>query len=433
MNESPRKPREVQQVSPVVGERYEVLRPLGAGSQGWTFLARDHQRGEEVALKELDLSQADDWKAVELFEREGRVLSHLNHRGIPRYVDAFHHSDEEGKERFFLVQEYVEGDDLAELMEQGKNWSEAEVKDVIRQVLEILVYLQDRSPPVIHRDIKPSNLILRRDGTVVLIDFGAVQSVIPDSGGGSTIIGTTGYMSVEQLMGRAVPATDLYALGATAIHLLSRRHPNELPVENMRLSFRSFVNISDGFSSYLEQLVEPDVQKRFSTAREALEALRALDRPADPPAITRSHSTGAEPPPVIEMRRIDRFMMGIGGKLALVAGVGLFLVALAFPITNCGRISGKVMGYNEIVEAPLYECDIVAEELGENIRIPVIGFQNGQTSSGSSTGSAAWRYPVAGDDRRATYRFTARLSNGHWRLTSARLVVDGRQIDLMDC
>jgi hypothetical protein len=416
-------------LSPLIGDRFEVMHLLGRGAQGRTFLARDRRSGEEVALKELDLSQADDWKAIELFDREAQALRHLDHPGIPRYVDAFHQSDDEGNERFFLAQEFVEGSDFETLVKEGATYTEAQARDIVRQVLEILVYLQERSPPVVHRDIKPSNLIRRSDGTVALIDFGAVQSVLPDSQGGSTIIGTSGYMPVEQLMGRAVPATDLYALGATAIHLLSRRHPADLPVERMALQFRPFVNISERFADYLERLVEPHVEQRFSTARQALKALMSLDlRPPAPPASSPStiqiHSNISG-----ESTEVPTGLFF--GALSLL--ILFILAAVMVPVSNCGRFAAKIMDYEDVVMAPLYECESAAEVLGEDIRVPFLGFQSGETGTGQGGGSAHWTFPVAGDKARGSYRFVAYKSDGRWELHSARLTVDDETFDLTDC
>lgn len=262
----------------ILGDRYEVLDLLGEGAQGRTHRGRDHQTGAIVAIKELSIGQLDDWKAIDLFEREGKVLKNLNHPGIPAYVDAFHLADPDGQERFFLIQEFVDGNDFETLVDQGLSMSEEEAEQFLRQVLGILVYLQERSPPVIHRDLKPSNIMRRRDGSLVLIDFGAVQSVIPDGRGGSTIIGTSGYMPIEQLYGRATAATDLYALGATVVHLLSGRHPADLPMREMRLGFEPYINVSTPFKRFLQRLLDPVVERRIKTAKEALLTLEGLHR-----------------------------------------------------------------------------------------------------------------------------------------------------------
>ena len=256
----------------VLRDRFELRRELGRGAQGRTYLGFDRQTESKVAVKELLLRDIEDWKAIELFEREAKTLRSLEHQAIPDYVDTFHLTSKTG-ERFFLVQEFVDGANFEVLIDEGIGFDEAKAKRFLQELLGILIYLHALSPPVIHRDIKPSNIMRRGDDALVLIDFGAVQSVIPNKQGGSTIIGTSGYMPMEQLMGRAGPPTDLYALGATVIHLLSRRHPADLPMEKWELQFEDFVNISDRFTHYLRKMTAPHSEERFATARQALAAL----------------------------------------------------------------------------------------------------------------------------------------------------------------
>lgn len=260
----------------VLKGRFELLGELGQGGQGTTYLGRDRESGCLVAVKELSMRRADSWKAVELFEREGRTLESIDHRAVPDYVDAFHLESEDGsRERFFLVQEFVEGKNFEELMKDGLRMSEAAARQMIREVLEILRDLHGMEPPVIHRDLKPSNMMRREDGSLAIIDFGAVQSLMGD--GQSTVAGTTGYMPLEQLTGRAAPASDLFALGATMVHLLSHVHPTEMPLEYMKLQFQEYVNLSPEFIEFLEKLVEPYPKDRFSSAEEVLEALEGLE------------------------------------------------------------------------------------------------------------------------------------------------------------
>src|SRR4029077_3528800 len=138
-------------------------------------------------------------------------LGALRHPGIPRHIASF----EEPPGTFNLVMQRMPGENLRAL---GRKLSELELRDVLARVLEILDYLHSRVPPVIHRDIKPSNLIRAPDGTIALVDFGGVLDGARESGG-STIVGTFGYMAPEQLSGQVTPATDLYALGATIVAL----------------------------------------------------------------------------------------------------------------------------------------------------------------------------------------------------------------------
>lgn len=263
----------------LIDNRFEVRELLGQGAQARTYRGLDRKTGRAVAIKELLLHHVDSWKAVELFEREGQILHRLNHPAIPGYVATLHLEEEVGRERFFLVQELVDGEDLKHLFDRGFRLDENQARQFLAYLLEVLVYLQSLSPVVIHRDIKPSNILRRPDGSFALIDFGAVQAVMPSQGGGSTVVGTSGYMPVEQLMGRADTSTDLYSLAATTVQLLSGRHPNDLPMEDLRLRFEEAVNISPALKGFLTRMLAPEANRRFRTAQEALKALQNIDNP----------------------------------------------------------------------------------------------------------------------------------------------------------
>jgi serine/threonine protein kinase len=257
-----------------ISQRYRILDTLGQGGSGTTYLAEDLQSGNRLALKTLSLHRMSDWKMMELFEREARVLAQLNHPAIPRYLDYFY-TDTECDRLFYIVQQVAEGQSLDAWVKSGLRTSEEDVRHIAIQVLEILVYLHSLTPPVIHRDIKPQNIIRSEDGQVSLVDFGAVQDTYHSTfARSSTVVGTFGYMAPEQFRGQAVPATDLYALGATLLFLLTHRSPAELPTDRLRIDFRSRVQISEEFADWLEKMLEPDVEDRFSSAKEALFVLR---------------------------------------------------------------------------------------------------------------------------------------------------------------
>ncbi|GGA37038.1 hypothetical protein [Okeania sp. KiyG1] len=137
-------------------------------------------------------------------------------------------------------------------------------------MLEILIYLHELEPPVLHRDIKPSNLIMGADQQVYLVDFGGVQSQGNANGATFTIVGTIGYAPLEQFWGRAVPASDLYALGTTLIHLLTGIIPADLPQKNYQIQFTDKVYISPSLGKWINQITEMDLERRFKNAREAL-------------------------------------------------------------------------------------------------------------------------------------------------------------------
>ena len=254
---------------------YRILDTLGQGGSGTTYLAQDLKSTQQVALKALSLHRMADWKMMELFEREAKILSQLNHPGIPQYLGYFQIETLEDR-YFYIAQQLAEGKTLAGLVESGWRTSEDEVRRIAIQILEILVYLHSLNPPVVHRDIKPQNIIRRDDGQVFLVDFGAVQHTYYTTFmRGSTVVGTYGYMAPEQFRGQAVPATDLYALGATLLFLLTHCSPADLQTDGLKINFRPRVQISEEFADWLEKMLEPDTEDRFSSAQEAWEVLQS--------------------------------------------------------------------------------------------------------------------------------------------------------------
>ncbi|AFZ26487.1 ankyrin repeat protein,protein kinase family protein [Cylindrospermum stagnale PCC 7417] len=258
----------------IIAHQYRILDTLGQGGSGTTYLAQDLKSTQQVALKALSLHRMTDWKMMELFEREAKILSQLNHPGIPEYLGYFQIETLEDR-YFYIAQQLAEGKTLAELVESGWRTSEDQVRRIAIQILEILVYLHSLKPPVVHRDIKPQNIIRRDDGQVFLVDFGAVQHTYYTTFmRGSTVVGTYGYMAPEQFRGQAVPATDLYALGATLLFLLTHRSPADLQSDELKINFRPRVQISEEFADWLEKMLEPDTEDRFSSAQNALEVLQ---------------------------------------------------------------------------------------------------------------------------------------------------------------
>ncbi|MBT9558148.1 MAG: serine/threonine protein kinase [Myxococcales bacterium] len=307
-----------------------MVRRLGGGAQAETWLATDTTTGARVALKLTTLLRAASLKDLELWEREAEVLRTLDHPAIPKVVDAFHEEGEHGDQTYVIVQTYVEGLNLSERVASGSRWDEAALCDLAGQALGILDYLHTRIPAVVHRDLKPSNLILSPDGRLWLIDFGAVQSALPASPlGGSTVIGTHGYMPPEQLSGRATPASDLYALGATLIHLASGHCPMALPLERMRITFRHAVSLGGPLCDWLDQMVAPMVEDRVPDARTALERLKGalatsktVDSARISPPLDRAVAAigrDARTP----KRGVRWGWFGLGAAVVIVIGVGL--------------------------------------------------------------------------------------------------------------
>ncbi len=160
-------------------------------------------------------------------------------------------------------------------MHYGWRVSEEEVKAITRQMLDILNYLHRLNPPVIHRDIKPQNIIRNSKNRIYLVDFGAVQALYNQTFA-KTFVGTLGYMPPEQFRGETCFASDLYALGATLLFLLTHRNPAELPQKRLKIDFRDRISTSERFKDWLEKMLEPAVEDRFQSAQDALQALETL-------------------------------------------------------------------------------------------------------------------------------------------------------------
>jgi serine/threonine protein kinase len=263
----------------ILGNRYEVERQIGKQTGRWTLLARDLQTQEQVVIKLLFLDEQLDTDDLKLFEREVEILKSLSHPLIPRYLGYFEHQLPNDK-ALALIQTYVEGKSLEQCMQQGRIFSEAEVKQLGKALLNILVYLHGRHPPIIHRDIKPSNILLA-SRQAYLVDFGSVKTFSGAETTGFTVVGTYGYMPPEQFSGRAVPASDLYSLGATLIALLVGTHPSSLPRRGARFDISQIPNLSPEFFDWLNWLTDPNLDKRAKSAQEVLHALEHGQPPAE--------------------------------------------------------------------------------------------------------------------------------------------------------
>jgi hypothetical protein len=172
--------------------------------------------------------------------------------------------------------EYVEGDSLEEVITNGRSLDAAAVLDLFLELLGILDYLHGRVPPVLHRDIKPANIILRPAGTPALVDFGSVRTMF--MGGaehGSTVAGTYGYMPYEQFMGQATPSSDLYALAATFLHLVTGRPPRDFMSEEGGLSVPSDLPGDPRLRGVLVRMLRRAPSERFAAARDVKHALLA--------------------------------------------------------------------------------------------------------------------------------------------------------------
>ncbi|MEX0269861.1 protein kinase [Leptolyngbyaceae cyanobacterium UHCC 1019] len=278
----------------LLGWRYQVLSELGQGGFGRTYLAQDSNRfNEPCVLKEFAPQvegEAALQKAEELFAREAGTLYQLQHPQIPRFRELFR-AEWQGRDRLFLVQDYVEGQTYQEILQtrqpQGQSFSEAEITELLLQLLPVLDYIHTFG--VIHRDISPDNLILRQsDRLPVLIDYGGVKQVaarvasisqrvaVPVVQPGSiTRLGKVGYAPAEQLdHGEVHPHSDLYALAVTSLVLLTGQEPQALfTAKGDRTRWQRSLKLSPSFTNVLTKMLDPYPGRRYQSAPEVMQAL----------------------------------------------------------------------------------------------------------------------------------------------------------------
>lgn len=277
----------------LLGDRYHVLQQLGHGGFGRTYLAEDTNRFRELCvLKEFAPQVQGTYamqKAAELFEREAGVLYKLQHPQIPRFRELLRVKQED-QGYLLLVQDYVEGQTYRALLEtrkrQGQRFNEVEATQLMLQLLPVLEYIH--SLGVVHRDISPDNIILRNgDLLAVLIDFGGVKQVSanaesqftqanPDPHGSlATRLGKIGYAPNEQMqVGVAYPHSDLYALAATVLVLLTGKEPQQLiDPHDMTWNWRREVSLSLTLSGVIDKMLAYRPGDRYQSAREVIQAL----------------------------------------------------------------------------------------------------------------------------------------------------------------
>ena len=267
--------QEIVQTPSKLAFDYTYLRLLGEGANGKTWLARTKRTGALVAIKEMKLSVMNDIKAFELFQREAETLQSLEVPGVPHFYESIF--PEQENETCYLVQEYVSYPSISEILNGIGQFNEADTLMVMERLAGTLLILQTQyTPPIIHRDIKPSNILCEKlNGGVelALIDFGAVANPQKRTGG-STIAGTFGYMAPEQLQGECCIQSDFYALGATAVHMLTGVSPYNMPSDVFKLEYKPVLAEK-----------APRTSKEMIALLDYMLAVKSSDRPADANAL----------------------------------------------------------------------------------------------------------------------------------------------------
>jgi serine/threonine protein kinase len=303
----------------ILRKRYKIIEYLGSGGFGETYKAEDLERFNSLCVVKRLKPQLHQPAFLEvarkLFAREAETLLRLGekHEEIPQLLAYF-----EENQDFYLVQEYVEGETLAQILEREKILSESEVINLLKDVLKILDYIHSKN--VIHRDIKPANLIRRKkDNKIVLIDFGAVKETLADPN--TVIIGTPGYMPSEQSQGTPQFCSDIYALGIIGIQALTGLNPTNFTrnVETDEINQLVQANVNSGLSGILKKMVRTQSNRRYQLASEVLEILERENSASVPSTI---YST--QPPySSVTASYFKRFLVGLGIVSLVSTGIWL--------------------------------------------------------------------------------------------------------------
>jgi serine/threonine protein kinase len=296
-------------------DRYEIVRILGRGGFGITYLAKNAVLPGQpwCVIKQLSpkVTNTSIWeKAYDRFEKEAQALAKLgSHPQIPMLLDYF-----EVNGTFYLVQEYIHGYNLAFDVKRNGPKKEAEVKQFLQQILPVLEYLHKNQ--VMHRDIKPQNLLrCKYDQRFVLIDFGAVKEELADACENSTndnatgtFVGTIGFAPPEQFSLHSVYASDIYALGMTCLYLLTGKGPLEFTYDHStdEICWQQTVNVSNSFAKILGKMLKISLKERFQTVNELK---RALELENYVPSLTECLTTQA--PRVIKKTKEPILQMSV--------------------------------------------------------------------------------------------------------------------------
>jgi serine/threonine protein kinase len=329
--------------------RYLVVKTLGSGGFGTTYLAQDTQRPGQPAcvVKHLKPDSKDEFfltTARRLFTSEAEILEKLGkHDQIPALLAYFEESGQ-----FYLAQEFIDGHPLSQEIKRGAPWPQDKVIRMLADVLSTLDFVHQNG--VIHRDIKPDNLIRRKsDGKLVLIDFGAVKEIqdpkvaAQQRTGATVAIGTVGYAPAEQAQGKPQFASDIYSLGILAICALTGREPDQLESDPQtgELVWRNGTTVSHALGTVLDRMVRYQYSRRYANAGEALAALRSfslIGTPSTTPTpktATSLPKTQVRRPPTTTTLAPGGGVDGVVWKYGIITVISLVLIGvLSIPLQS---------------------------------------------------------------------------------------------------
>ncbi len=410
----------------LLGGRYEIIEVLGSGGMGNTYIAKDTQRPSHPKCVVKQFHPASNspkyWSiAKRLFEKEAETLEQLGqHDQIPQLFAYFEENQE-----FYLVQELIEGHPLSDELSPGKRCPESEVLQLLKEVLPILEFIHSQG--VIHRDIKPENLIRRAsDNKLVLIDFGAVKQVrllpttSPKPVSVTVAIGTPGYMSMESAFGQPSPASDIYALGMTAIQALTGLPPIQLRHDtNGEVVWQNQAEVSQKLADFLTKMVRYQLPHRYQTATEALASLQEILK-------FNSQSTIVVKPPIKSNKK--RLIFGLATLSVIVSVLGSWFTAQGGKTPWGGDNMLTVGVLASEYNSPEKYSPLVAQlksELGVNVKLDIIESEDKDAIKNSKTKIKAKEWDIAF----ATAPLTSATASQNNYLFAARMFPNAPQYE----
>ncbi|MEA5567072.1 bifunctional serine/threonine-protein kinase/formylglycine-generating enzyme family protein [Anabaena sp. UHCC 0399] len=395
----------------ILRNHYKIIKILGSGGFGDTYLAQDIDLPGQPKCVVKHLKPNSDPAVLRivrrLFDSEAQVLYKLGNDSdqIPR---LFAHFEEKGE--FYLVQEFIDGVDLSHEIIPGEKLTEIAVTKLLQEILEILAVVHKKN--IIHRDIKPQNLMRRRqDGKIVLIDFGAVKEVntmtVNTQGqtSFSVAIGSLGYMPSEQAAGQPKLSSDVYAVGMLGIQALTGLQPNELPKDptDGEVIWRNWANLTEKLADVLNKMVSYYFRDRYPSAVEALTALKSLQPqqrqvpptvPIPEPQQRQVTPTIPISPPLTPTKIITPWSRRKVIQTVGFGGVGLGLPIVVHRLLQTSRLQTfqfetvTVDARGNITNRSNEQARYFAEDLGNDISLEMVQIPGGTFTMGSPAGEA---------------------------------------------
>jgi serine/threonine protein kinase len=338
----------------VIDEKYRILEQVGRGGMSSVYLAINEKANKRWAIKEVRKNRNCNFDIVrKSLETETNLLKTLNHKNLPSIVDVIDKDD-----NFLVVMDYIEGVTLEKLVKDNGAQRQEDVVNWAIQLCDVLQYLHTRTPSIIYRDMKPSNIMLKNDGSVVLIDFGTAREYKTQAQSDTTYLGTRGYAAPEQSTGtgQSDARTDIYSIGATMYHLLTGHNPSEAPYEMYPITCWN-TSLSKGLEAIITKCTKPNPNERFQSALELKEALEHYNE-TDTSKLKRYKR-------IVTVFTIDSALsftcigtsagmeaeqMDLCSKILLGYGVVFFALAISmYYVFDIKRLTGILRGKDEII------------------------------------------------------------------------------------